>query len=153
MPDPDRAETLLLGTAVHESAGLMFIRQVGPHRQDLKNGAYGIFQVEEATYRDNLHRFIGKHINGNYYGLMMSLVQRRFDLKFPPVDHVMVDWSWAVAVARIHYLLVPRRIPESLEAMANYYKQYYNSNLGKATPQDWLRNYQRYAAETPGDFL
>lgn len=152
MPDSDRAELLLLGTAVHESAGLQFIRQVGPHRQDMTNGAYGIYQIEEATYKDVLHRFTGKYVTTQYYTRILDLVPVKFvDDQWPPIEYVMGDWIWATAVARIHFLLIRSRIPFTLENMAMYYKRYYNTARGKATPEDWLRHYKQFAEETKHD--
>ena len=50
----------------------------------------------------------------------------------------------ATAMARIHYYRVPEKLPpkEDIKAMAVYAKRHYNTELGKATWEDYAEAYK-----------
>lgn len=56
------------------------------------------------------------------------------------------EWAWIletnlaamVAICRLHYRRVPKKLPKTLDEQWLYYKKYYNTELGKATHEHWL---------------
>lgn len=46
---------------------------------------------------------------------------------------------------RLKYRLIPAPIPATLEGRAQYWKDHYNSALGKGTPEEYVRSARRHA--------
>jgi len=126
------AERLLLGTALAESR-LSYLAQwpEGP--------AKGVYQIEEETeidiwlnyltYRDQLRDKV------NALGCLFpsSILNKR-------EGHSQAEGNlyYATAMCRIHYRRVPEKLPDKDDAMgmALYHKKFYNSELGKADPEE-----------------
>ena len=113
------AEDLLLGTAVHESAGLKRLRQYdgGP--------ALSYFQLEPETLFDLHDNFLKfrpeKRVLLDFYQIpTISLT-----------DNLIMNPAYAVAAARLQYFRVPDQIPTTLEGQAKYWKKYWNTDAGK----------------------
>ncbi len=125
------AVELLMMTAATESKLGTYIKQVnGP--------ALGIFQMEPRTEDDlweNYLRYKG--------GLDVTIDVYATYLKGE------LEWNmgYAIVMARIHYLRVKEKLPDSgdKEAMARYYKKYWNTPKGKATVEKAIKDYERYA--------
>ncbi len=112
------AEQLLIGTALTESR-LQYLKQrFGPAR--------GVFQMEPATHDDIWENYL-KHKDEIREKICTLLTQQN------PVDQLYGNLAYACAMARIHYLRIPEKLPQSkdLPAMAKYWKKYYNTHLGK----------------------
>jgi hypothetical protein len=121
----DSAIKLLLGTAAAESTlGLKLVQTVGP--------ALGIYQCEPATHDD---------------------VIRRVSSRKPEYLQVLAQWApqfsatqlpgnlyYATAICRLHYWLVPHKLPspDDVVALAGYWKQHYNTHLGAGTVQHFI---------------
>ena len=45
----------------------------------------------------------------------------------------------AVAFCRIHYRRQPGAIPKTMEGRAKYWKKFYNSELGRGTPEHYMK--------------
>ena len=54
---------------------------------------------------------------------------------------------YATAMARIHYLRRPERLPSAMdvEGLAQYWKDHYNTYLGAGTPEKAVKMYYQYA--------
>ena len=54
--------------------------------------------------------------------------------------------SYSVMMARIRYLPFPEKLPDAkdIKGLAEYFKRYYNSSLGKATVEDAINNYNKF---------
>ena len=129
------AEQLLLGTALQESR-LTYLRQVGG------GPALGLFQMEPATHDDIWH---------NYLDYRPELASRVSILVSVPIAQSLTANMWyAAAMARVHYRRVPAPLPEEgdIEAMAAYWKQHYNSQLGAGQEHEFVANWERYAGGT-----
>ena len=126
--DSEKAEALLLGTALVESGGHA-IRQHGG------GPALGLFQMEPTTHDDIWENFI--RYRPNLYTKIKAAAH--YGGAMPPVPDVM-SWNarYACAMARIHYLRVPEPLPASVEGMAAYYKKFYNTTAGKGTVERFL---------------
>ncbi|MBF0147285.1 MAG: hypothetical protein HQL84_16125 [Magnetococcales bacterium] len=124
------AGELVLGTAIQES-NLTYLRQMG-------NGpALGLWQMEPATHNDIWTNYlhsrskIGLNILGPY--------------SKPDPGRLVWDLAYACAMCRIHYLRCPQSLPDAgdIKGQAEYWKQFYNTPLGKGTPEKYLSNWHR----------
>ncbi len=126
------AVKLLLGTAAQESAFCHYARQLGG------GPALGFFQMEPFTFTDIIFNYL--KFNPRLSNRIIDLANvKRFrsdDLEFNLVIQV--------AFARVHYLRVPEKLPDTIEGMAKYWKQYYNTPLGKGKPEEFVRNYKKF---------
>jgi hypothetical protein len=142
IPYSEEAVELLLMTIAHESNGGEYIKQIeGP--------ACGIYQMEPATYTD---------IWNNYLDYRQDLKEDvelwSFGI-YRGVEQDIGNMYYATAMARIHYWRVSEALPKQtdyqphqgmdfLAALARYCKAYYNTHLGKATPEKYLTDYLRW---------
>lgn len=121
------AVNLLLGTAAQESAFGTYLRQVGGGE------ALSPFQIEELTFRD---------------------LRSRMDYICPAIrdwNFLQLEWDLraAIVVARLKYRSIPTPLPASdnLLGLAAYWKQWYNTPIGKGTVEQFIRNYRKYVTE------
>ena len=122
------AVNLLLGTAAVESNfGTYLFQKNGP--------ALGVFQMEPATHND---------IWKNYLAGRQWLIDD-FNLK-KCIGRLIYDLRYSVAMTRIHYLRVPKLLPDhkDINGMAKYWKKYYNTNLGRGSIKDFVDKYALY---------
>ena len=125
------AEELLLGTALKES-GLI-------HRVQLGGGpARGLFQMEPATHDD---------IWDNYLRYHKALATLAKSLKSRPTAagayELRNNDRYAAAMARIHYKRAPAPLPAAgdVQAMAAYWKRYYNTIHGAGTVAQYVHTW------------
>lgn len=134
------AEILVTGTALQESA-LITLHQVdGP--------ALGFFQMEPATH-DDIWRWLKeapRPILMKLDKLMLGDAELAAD-----IDELVGNAWYAAAMCRLRYAMVPEPLPEvagteptqaELAEIAAYYKQHYNTPLGKATPEEFIANWR-----------
>lgn len=136
----DTARELLMLTAAQESHLGKYIKQInGPAR--------GVFQMEPATerdiwqnylrYRHELRRIVEGFMNapGNAPADGAPEIEKQGNLLYQ------------IAMARIHYLRTPKALPssaDSLESLATYWKEFYNTPLGAGTVEEAVKNYERF---------
>lgn len=129
------AEDLLLGTAIQEShCGYYLTQQQGP--------ALGIYQIEPATHIDLWKNYL------NYRPLLASKLKL---LQSPQYflghihEELITNLAYATAMARVIYYRVKQPLPSenNLAALAQYWKQHYNTPKGKGRASDFISNYQR----------
>lgn len=137
------AERLVIGTAVHESGGLKYIDQItGPDDQDL-GPAYGLFQIEPATYNDLQINYLARHPSRQ--AALMAFVAPE------PSVHVQLATNllFGAAVCRLVYYRRPEPLPEDddIEGLARYWKKHYNTSAGKGTAATWLLDYRQYVKD------
>ena len=132
----EAAVELLMLTAATES-------NLGDYISQTKGPAVGLFQMEPATYNDIyaswfryrpegfkevIARFVEK-----YVGKQRDSRTMRYNLKY------------AILMARLHYLRVDAPLPPNDPVkLAEYYKQYYNTPLGKGTVTKAVKKYTLY---------
>ena len=128
------AEQLLLGTAIQESLLI--------HRQQLGGGpALGLFQMETATHDDCWNNFL------NFRPDLANKVRATLEAgQAPTAQTLKVNDRYAAAMCRVRYTRVPQSLPnrDDIEAMANYWKQHYNTPLGAGTPDEFLSKWPQY---------
>lgn len=124
------AEMLLLGTAMVES-NLMWLGQ-------LNNGpAEGLYQMEPATANDIWKSYLAYRPNTT--AKVKALMIEAFDR----VDQLDMNNAYATAMARLQYWRVSEPLPniEHITEMARYYKEHYNTHLGKSTIEKSLHHF------------
>lgn len=121
------AEILLLGTAIVESGLKERVQRKGPAR--------GLFQMEPATHYDIWDNYL------KYRPELAAKVKGLKSIKWTNMaDQLQYNDAYACALARVHYLRVPEKIPESgsIYDLAVYWKTYYNTPSGKGTIKHFM---------------
>ncbi len=126
----ESARALLLGTAAQESRLGTYLRQLG------KGPALGIFQMEPATERDIWTNYLA------YHPALAGKITEVTGVSGPGWQ-LHFNLAYQIAMARVHYLRVPRPLPaaDDLGGLAAYWKKYYNTALGKGTVDEFVRHY------------
>ena len=125
IPKSDEAVDLIFETGMTET-GYKHLEQMG-------NGpAVSFFQLEPNTIKD---------IWDNYVIYRKPLIEGLYKLGYIeeyPSFSVMTNIAVAIAFCRIHYRRQPGPIPKIEEERAKYWKEYYNTRLGKGTVHHYL---------------
>ena len=139
-PQPHHHIDLMVGSALAESGLKTRVQVGGPAR--------GLWQMEPSTAWD-----IFKHYLAYRYPRMAKLVEMwlKFrvsqnlvwdiygSLTLPCLSfHLETNDTFALLMARCHYLRVKEAIPKHVYAQAAYWKQYYNTPQGKGTVTHYL---------------
>lgn len=131
------AEELLVFTCATESKGGTYIKQItGP--------ALGVFQMEPATYND-VWEYI-KRQSG-----LMTKISLRFNITAVPEPTRMIyDLEFATMMARVFYRRFKSPIPKctDVDGIWEYYKKYWNTELGAATKKESVDAYKKFAGKT-----
>lgn len=130
----DNAVNLLLGTCAQESQFGRFLFQKG-------GPAVGCYQMEPKTYNYLWDTYIEPNV------AMKAKIRLFLGYTIKPDPKRMAsDLFLATILARLHYFAIKTAIPEkdNLQALAEYYKKYYNTYQGKATVEQFMENYHRY---------
>jgi hypothetical protein len=126
------AVNLINGTAAQESAYGHYIRQLG------SGPALGIFQMEPNTFMDIVHNYL------DYRPQLKRDVMNVCNVKDLTPTALMYNLKLAVVFCRLHYLRVPEPLPTTIDGYARYWKQHYNTILGKGTETEFIYNYKKY---------
>lgn len=131
------AVQLLLGTAAQES-------RFGTYLHQINGPALGVFQMEPETEMDIWYRFLA------YRPAIENAVELTTGVSGPSCMHLRGNLIYQIAMARVHYFRVPHPLPDpgDIDGMAAYWKQHYNTPLGRGTTDEFVKNYRRYV----GDF-
>lgn len=130
----EAAVELLMLTAAQESRLGTYLHQLG------RGPARGIFQMEPATEADHLAWL------GTKPALRDKIMRLRGDLP-AGLDALTCNLAYACAMARIHYYRVPAPLPAvgEVAAMGAYWKQFYNTPLGKGRAAEAVDSYFLFA--------
>ena len=137
------AERLLLGTAAAESL-LKYRKQIG-------GPALGLFQMEPRSHDDIYENFL------NYPGRAV-LRQKIIGLLSHPdadkYDALVNNDPYACAMARVQYYRFPAPMPaaDDLDALARYWKRYYNTASGAGTIAGFKEKWRAVVGAWPPDF-
>lgn len=128
------AENLVLGTIAQESHMGFWLKQN-------KGIAFGVCQMESATYDDIWTRYL------TLKPKIKQKVMRSCNFKEEPVPETMIsDLKFAVIMCRLKYWMTPAELPheDDLQSLAEYWKEYYNTPLGKGSVEEFVQNYKRF---------
>jgi hypothetical protein len=130
----DVAIELLVFTCAVESNGGTYLKQV-------KGPALGIYQMEPETYNDIWENFLKFKKN-----ILLSLTTTFGIVTIPSEDRLIYDLRYASVMCRLHYKRVPEPLPQTanVDDLWNYYKKYYNTNLGAATKSESIDKYKAF---------
>ncbi len=133
----EAAENLLIGTAATESRLGTYLVQRGG------GPALGIYQIEPKTHRSIWDDYLAYHpvLADKVKGFASHASLKA--LRIPDAE-LISNLDYATAIARVIYYRRPEPLPEAhdIYGLALYYKQHFNTPKGKATTQDFLRQYQ-----------
>lgn len=123
------AVSLVLGTAMHESH-LSTVRQVnGP--------ALGFWQMEPATHDDCWRNYLF------FRRELAARIRWITGIMQPSAEDMARDNFYACAMARVRYRRVPAGMPgNDPRALATYWKDYYNTKLGRGTVEEALPHFE-----------
>ncbi len=130
----DAAVNLLLGTAAQESG-------LGHYLVQLNGGpARGIYQMEPFTSNCILRNHV-KHRKSLRLKVTSLVGTHAAD-----TDPMVSNLAYATAMARLHYMRVPFALPhaDDVSGLAHYWKEHYNTHLGKGTVEEFMENYARF---------
>lgn len=125
----EATKQLLIGTISQETK-LGTYRDPSPY----KHGA-GLCQIDPGIPFEDIQDRGTKYIR---------LVKDKFGIDMLSASHRELELSplLSVVMARVKYKLVPKSIPISFDGQWEYYKRYYNSYAGKATKEEYKKNYE-----------
>lgn len=142
---------LLYGTWAQESGGGKYLRQIGFTVNELRGG-WSEWQLEIGSVTDSLNRL------ARYSELRKRSARwlwenegaapvwwKGFDAE--PLSLMLLVRQWprlACLFARLHYMRVPEPIPGCVAAQALYWKDHYNTRLGKGTSEQYIKAWLDY---------
>jgi len=141
------AERLVVGTICQESRG-EYIKQLG-------NGpALGLIQMEPATHDDIWRNFLIYNPKLKFKIADLLSFKARIEsfnstsngrAIVPAAAELIGNLNYCAAMCRAHYLRVPHALPaaDDVQGLADYWKKYYNTDLGKGTADEFINNYPR----------
>lgn len=136
----DDAVYLLLLTAAQETRlGYYLVQQkIG------FNGGIGIYQMEANAYHSIWDNMIAP------YPAMKAKMKlyTGYDSK-PPIARMATDLTLATIMARLYYYRVKEALPKrnDVKAMAQYWKKYWNTELGKGTVEQAVKSYDMFVRD------
>jgi hypothetical protein len=135
----DEARTLLYGTILVESWGV--------YRYQIGGIAIGICQIEPATHKDTLKRCRNKQLSVFEYILKCFYPDFKYtdiwDIDFRLDnfidDNLLLNDEYSIIIARMKYYLIPEKLPKDIQGLAEYWKKYYNTELGKGEVGEFIK--------------
>ena len=133
------AEELVLGTAIVES-GLTWLRQWGD------GPALGLWQVEPSTQNDLYTNFL--HYRPELGSKLIELRAAGLSLD----ENLTTNLMYGAAVCRLCYYRKPDALPAAgdIEGQAAFWKQHYNTPLGKGTVSKYVYKVGQVLKEAGG---
>lgn len=128
------AENLVLGTAAQESKMGHYVHQLGG------GPALGIFQMEPFTHDDIWENYL------DHIAPLADKVLAAGRVQSADSEQLVGNLRYAAAMCRIHYWRIPAGLPgaDDVPALAAYWKRYYNTELGRGTPAEFIANYRKF---------
>lgn len=129
----EAAENLVVGTAIQES-GLRYVDQTYPG----PGPAYGVYQMEKATYNSHLQWLRKERPD------LAGRIEALAGVWPPGVQQLTTNLAYGAAMCRVHYLRVKDPLPAAndIPGLAQYWKDYYNTHLGKGKPSQFVKAYR-----------
>lgn len=134
------AEELLMLTAAVES-------NLGEYIEQTKGPALGVFQMEPLTHNDIMDRWLNaapKSVREN----VEKFLEKYMGNVGNHEDELAMQYNlkYSILLARLKYYMIKAPLPphDDVHQLAAYYKQYYNTPLGKSTIPKAIEKYKRY---------
>ncbi len=125
------AENLLMGTAAQESLLGRYLVQRGG------GPALGIFQMEPATHDDCWENYLVHR--GDLAARVLKITVAHRSRR----EQLVWNLYYATAMCRIQYHRFKEPLPDATDigGLAAYWKKYWNTEHGKGTAEEFVRNY------------
>lgn len=140
------AEKLIAGTIAQESSlGKYLVQMNGP--------ALGIIQMEPETH-DDIHKNYLKYTVSMKSNIIKSCaISDQYINRTPPAELLKFNLRYCVCMCRAHYYRKsePLPDPERIDEIARYWKNHYNTYLGKGTKSEFIDNWDRYLSDYYSD--
>lgn len=131
IPYSVEATELLMMIAAHES-------HLGHYLKQKQGPALGLFQIEPDTEVDMFISYIG--FREELSEFVSSVLTESSCV--PDMEGNLI---YQIVMARIQLYRKPGKLPKDSTAMAEYAKEHWNTVLGKATSEDYLKAYNELA--------
>ena len=136
----DDAIHLVLATGIVESR-YEYIRQMGD------GPARSFWQVEAATAVDNLAHYLKhrKKLMGKCAEASLVDLKHWQNLDEKLWEEILEkNIAAGIVHCRLKYWRVPKKMPNSIEGQAEYWKKYYNTEGGKGDPEHFIEACKKY---------
>lgn len=132
-----QAEELLIAIMAHESKGGTFLEQ----EPSIPLGAHGVYQMESFTHDSIWNTYVSQHAS-----LARLILNSNQYLQRPSAFHMIWNLKYATQMARLFWLRVNDPLPEAndIDAIAKYWKVYWNTSKGKGKIEDFVLNYKLF---------
>lgn len=129
------AEALVLGTAAAEGVigNMMYLKQAG-------GPALGIFQMEPSTHKWLVDWVLSQ---SSRFTRLIEWVQQTGGFH---QERLVYDLAYMAVLCRLRYVVVPQALPsaDNVHDLGVYWKQHYNTHLGKGTVDGFVRKFREY---------
>tara|TARA_R100001443_G_C3344622_1_gene175313 strand:- start:153 stop:614 length:462 start_codon:yes stop_codon:yes gene_type:complete len=96
--------------------------------------AIGFFQIEPDTLNDTMKNYV------KYRPPLLDCL-KKLGLNEDDMEYsVLTNIALQIAFCRIHYRRNPYKIPGTLEEQGKYWKEHYNTKLGKGTVRHFIES-------------
>jgi len=141
---------LLFGTACVES-DLRLRRQQGLPFWG-SNGGFSLWQLEIASIQESVRWVLGRGMLEQRCAEWLFHDARTFGMPWLYGQDEEILFAMAlrdndrigVLFSRLHYLRVAAPVPRTVDDQAAYWKQWYNTELGKGTVEGYLEKWGKY---------
>ena len=136
----DDAIHLVMATGIVESR-YEYIRQMGD------GPARSFWQVEAATAVDNLAHYLKhrKKLMGKCAEASLVDLKHWQNLDEKLWEEILEkNIAAGIVHCRLKYWRVPKKMPNSIEGQAEYWKKYYNTEGGKGDPEHFIEACKKY---------
>lgn len=129
----NNAVELIMGTFAQES-NFKYVRQLS------KGPALGYGQMEPSTFNDIINNFLRHKPD------LMGKIMKASGVAMLAPEMLLDNKKLMICMCRLHYLRVKDSLPsyKDVWAMAEYWKQHYNTPAGKGTVKEFVENYTKY---------
>ena len=121
---------------MQESMNFKYRRQIGG------GPARGFYQMEPATHDDIWNNYL------KYHSKLAKKVEKMLSSAGAnKIAELENNDRYATAMARVHYLRVSEPLPAAgdTKAQAEYWKEHYNTPLGKGKVSEYIEKWNAYA--------
>ena len=125
------ATYLLMGTCATET-------DFGNHKDtsEFRHGS-GLMQIDRIAFEDTKKRTST---------ILKAMIKNSFWIDLDLCTYEMLEYNAFLSVlfARLFYMLIPEKIPDTMDLQATYWKTYYNTRKGKGTIEDYITKSKKY---------
>lgn len=136
------AEKLIAGTIAQESL-------LGRYLVQLNGPALGIIQMEPQTHDDIHNNYLKYTVNMKSNIIKTCEISDKYIRRTPPAELLKFNLKYCVCMCRAHYYrrIEPLPEPSRIDEIARYWKDHYNTYLGRGTKTEFMENWDKYLSD------